>query len=124
MTALSRPLVTDNPFVSKQLDNSAGRIVAWSFRETSGAASATIELYDGSSPAGVLLATLTLTQAQSQQDWFGHHGIPYRGGLYLSVVAGTVKGQIHSVLESEWDDYGVPVVVVGQVEVNVVPPRY
>lgn len=113
-----RPLIGAQPVQSGQLDNAAGLITYWVWRETTGGASATIELYDGSSVGGLLLATIQLNPAESTRDYLGVHAVPYRTGLYLSLVAGVAKGQVYSVLDGDWD-VGMPVVVIGEVDVNL-----
>lgn len=75
-----------------QLTTAAGGLFGWSLRETTGAATATVELIDGGNNAGQVLAEVVLGAGGSESVWLGPHGIDVQTGLRVHVVAGTVKG--------------------------------
>ena len=94
------------------LATGAGRIVWLSLRETTGAAAAIVELYDGLSTTGILLASIELPQATSKEPTIQPKGLQFQNGLYCNVVSGTVKGAAVAVLAEHWDEYEqVPLVV-------------
>lgn len=101
-----------SPAVSVQLDNTRGMVRRVAVRETTGTSYATVEVYDGSGTNGVLLDVITLSPNQSARDPYRVDEYPYYGGLYISVVAGSVKG---SFTVWHWHDYenvGEPVVMI------------
>jgi hypothetical protein len=113
-----RALIGALPVASGLLDNTAGRLTFWSFTETTGAATAEIRLFDGSSAGGASIADITLAAGQSTRDWLGHDGLPYETGLFLQVVSGTVNGQVFSIPENEWRGRGIPVEVVNLLDLE------
>jgi hypothetical protein len=68
--------------------SSPGRLVGWSMRETSGAASAVIRLYDGRDNTAPLVASFSLSQGSDKQAWFAPGGISLQEGLFVEAVAG------------------------------------
>lgn len=62
---------------------------------------------------------ISLGPGESTRDFVTGHLVPYRTALFLEVLNGTVEGAIMSdVFKEDW--YGsMPVVVVGDVDVNV-----
>lgn len=62
--------------------------------ETTGSASATINIYDGTSANGRLFRTYTLSSGQSTSEQWGHHWAPFDEGIYLSVVSGATSGEV------------------------------
>ena len=71
-----------------------GVYIGFSFRETSGSATATIRVYDGTTAAGTLLDTIQLTAAESAREWYGPQGIRFTSGLYVDVVTGDIEGSV------------------------------
>jgi hypothetical protein len=89
-----------------------GRIVWLTLRETTGAAAATVELYDGQNTTGVLIASIELPQGTSKEPTIQPKGLQFQNGLYCNVVAGTVKGAAVVVFDDDWEDYErLPIVV-------------
>jgi hypothetical protein len=102
------------------VDGRGGRIVYWAFRETSGASPATFRFWDGSSNGGLLVAPISLDPGESIREFPGFHSLPYRIGLFLEVLSGTVEGQVTIVPVEEWPEGGgIPVFVVGSVDLTV-----
>ena len=67
-------------------------LFGWSLRESTGAAPAQLDVYDGADQTGQLVATITLTAGQSTRDWLGLPGLYCRRGLYVNAVSGSVTG--------------------------------
>jgi len=105
--------------VSGQLDNRSGRVTWWGFRETSGVAGAAFRLWDGSSNNGRLLAPFALNTGESVREWPGPHSLDFETGLYLEVLSGTFEGVVQVLSDDNGTDYGIPVVLVGQVDIQV-----
>jgi hypothetical protein len=61
-------------------------------RETTGAASAQFDIYDGSGTNSILVASIGLTAGSTYDQWWDPWVFPYDAGLYLNVVSGTIKG--------------------------------
>ena len=61
----------------------------WNCRETTGAAGAVVELYDGSSNGGTFLGTMGLGNGVFGAITFDEHGIDVGSGLHAHVVTGT-----------------------------------
>lgn len=93
----ARSFATASPAVSGVLLNTAALIFGWSFRETTNSAIATVELYDGTGTNGQLLTSITLAINESTRDLMGGNGLEALGGIYLNVVAGSVKGAVWAV---------------------------
>lgn len=105
-------LPTANPAVSAQIDNTGGRVVRVSVRETSGVNPAIFDVYDGTGTGGVLIDTIALNPGQSTRDDYDHLQYPFDGGLYLNVVEGTFKGTFTVRHSDDWDHEGMPVILV------------
>lgn len=107
------------PAVSTQLDNRAGRVTWWGWRETTGTAGAAFRLWDGTGNGGRLIAPFSLNLAESVRERAGKDSLPYVSGLFLEVISGTFEGTVQVI--SDNDDWGdaTPVVIVGNVTVEV-----
>lgn len=70
------------------------RLMGWSLKETTGAATAAFELYDGNDVTGQSLAPVTLQANESIRDWFGATGIICERGLFINVTSGSVRGTL------------------------------
>lgn len=69
-------------------------LFGWSLRESTGAAAAQLDIYDGADGTGQLLATITLTAGQSTRDYPGLPGLYCARGLFVNAVAGSVAGAV------------------------------
>jgi hypothetical protein len=69
-------------------------LCGFSFYETTGSASAHLNLYDGLDNTGTFVAAITLSANESIRDWFGFFGVRIRVGLYADVVSGSVGGAV------------------------------
>ena len=92
----------------------------WAWRETSGVSTATFRLWDSSSNNGTLVAPFTLNQGESIREFPGFHNLPYKVGLFLEILSGTVEGQVSVIPYGTDDDEsgGVPVVIVGGLNIE------
>ena len=66
----------------------------WSIRENTGSAAAKLEFYDGLDANGTLLGALCLAQGTSDQANWSGGGIRCRIGLFVNVIAGSVRGAV------------------------------
>lgn len=71
-----------------------GWIVYWSFRETTGSASARFELQDGGQQGAESLLLATLAAGESFRDFIERGTLPVRSGLYLNVDSGSIDGLV------------------------------
>ena len=69
-------------------------LFGWSLRESTGAAPAQLDVYDGADATGQPVATITLIANESTRDYPGLPGITCRRGLYVNAVAGSVAGVV------------------------------
>jgi hypothetical protein len=86
-----RPVVNGQ---SGRISNSVGRLVGYSFSETTGAAPAWVRLRDGSDANGDLIASIKLLAGTSTNPWRGN-GISFSYGLFVEVVAGSIEGVVY-----------------------------
>jgi hypothetical protein len=108
------------PAQSGSLDGAGGRLVFYAWRETSGVSPAVIRLWDGSNNQGSLLLPISLNPNESIREIPGMHTLPYEVGLFLEVVSGTVEGQVTTVVLGEGHQgYGIPVYVIGSVDLTI-----
>lgn len=114
-----RILPIPGPASSGPVDGRGGRIVYWTFRETSGTAGAIFRFWDGSSNQGALIAPFSLDPGESIREFPGFHSLPYRVGLFLEILSGTIEGQVTIVPVEEWPEGGgIPVFVIGSVDLT------
>jgi len=71
-----------------------GVLTGWALHETTGAAVATVSLFDGADAGGVLLATITLASGGCSIQGTGVHGLRVRQGVTAVVTAGSVAGTV------------------------------
>lgn len=111
-----------SPAASGLLDGGAGKVTWWGFRELSGTGGAAFRLWDGSNTTGRMIAPFSLNPSESVREWPGAHSLPYVTGLYLEVISGSFEGTIQVVNTLEDYGEGMPVVVIGTVDVEVNVP--
>lgn len=81
------------------------RLGGWSLLETTGAAPATVELWDGGAPGGATVAVITLTAGQALTNTLPGKGVALTSGLFLNVIAGSVRGAVWAALAHLPDTY-------------------
>jgi len=84
--------ITDGAGNGVRASTSAGRLLGYAVRETSGSAAALIRLHDGPDTGGDVIMSISLAAGESARDWFGPGGIGVSYGLAVEVVAGAVIG--------------------------------
>jgi len=84
------PTVASMPLVPA----GAIRLGGWSVIETTGAAPATVELWDGSATGGATVALITLAAGAALTNPLPGHGVLITSNLFLNVIAGSVRGAI------------------------------
>lgn len=72
----------------------AGIYRGFALRETSGGASATVRLHDGTSAAGTLIDSIQLAAGESRSEWLDGGGLWVERGIFLDVVSGAVEGSL------------------------------
>lgn len=73
----------------------SGIIYGWAFEETTGAATAQLELIDGDSNNGDRIVPITLLANESTRDVFGQPGIWCDRGVYCRVLSGSIRGTVY-----------------------------
>lgn len=71
-----------------------GVLTGWALKETTGAAVATLNIWDGTDNRGLLLAPVNLAANESTRDWFSDWGIAFSRGLFVEVLSGSVSGAL------------------------------
>lgn len=87
--ATPSPLTTGAIIVSGR-----GVLKGWGFRETTGAAVATLNVWDGTANNGLLIAPLSLASAGHEAIWLGELGVSFTRGLFVEVTAGSIVGAL------------------------------
>lgn len=80
--------------ISQKVSTSKGRLVGFSLRETTGAASATIYLRDGNDNSGDIIAAIQLAPGESAREYY-QYGLAFGYGVFLDVAAGAVEGAVY-----------------------------
>lgn len=117
---VSRTIAFPALAADKQLYNQGGMIRRTSFRETTGTTPAVFQLWDGTGVSGILLDPVTLGANESTRDQYKWDEYPIVGGIFAHVISGSVDVVIVITPEHECDDWGEPVVVIGQFDLNVI----
>lgn len=94
----ARALAVGQTAASVQVSGLPERIIGWSFREVTGAAPADIQLIDGLSNNGQIIAEITLGPGESIRDVAGGWCLRARVGVFLQVNSGTVRGSVWSAI--------------------------
>lgn len=79
---------------SQLLVSPATLVGGWSFRETTGAAQAEIQIFDGQTAQSVPYAFITLNAGQSVRDFCPTPGLFFRQGLFVALISGVVTGSV------------------------------
>src|SRR5487761_1489348 len=87
------PIPTDT--ASRVLASGRYLLYGWSLRETTGAAAASLDLYDGGGAGGTLAGSVGLASGGSSVAWFGENAILLEQGLYLDMLSGSVQGAFY-----------------------------
>lgn len=88
----------------RQIDWGDWWLAGWSFRETTGAAVAQLDLIDGADGNGVMIASLAVAAGGSVSHTIGGHLLEVRTGLWVTVGAGSVVGALWVMPRTERGD--------------------
>lgn len=88
------PIRVASPGASGQLIAGSGRLIGWSWRETSGVAVAAFQLLDGGLTGSGMLETVSLGAGESTRDWQPLHAMPYYGSVFLNTLSGAFEGVV------------------------------
>jgi hypothetical protein len=69
-------------------------LAGWSVAESTGAAVASLDIFDGTDATGSLLASIRLAANESVQDSLPQPGVDAKVGLFVRVNAGSVIGAL------------------------------
>lgn len=85
-----RPLSQRAVTADVVLAGMGGRLMGWALREATGASFAAIELYDGSSAGGQLIAPINIGSGGFLTFYYGDLGIDIESGIFVHAVAGSM----------------------------------
>jgi hypothetical protein len=86
----TRRLVRRTLNVDTVLSGAGGLLMGWNMRESTGAAGAVVELYDGHDTGGELTGTVGNASGVSSWYWAYPDGIEITSGLFAHVVTGSM----------------------------------
>jgi hypothetical protein len=75
--------------------------------ETTGSATATMTIHDGTGDNQQVLRDYSLAAGQSTSEQWGHHWFPFEEGLYVHTLTGSIKGSV-----TAWIDHNCATVLV------------
>ena len=84
------------PVLPIQVSGSIGgrvRMMGWNVRETSGAATALVQITNAPSGGGIEVMSIPLNANEGVRDWFGPEGIELENG-YFPTITGAVAGSV------------------------------
>lgn len=90
--AFAIPVPADG--TSRLLISQAVKVIGWSLRETTGAAAAVVQLFSGGGAGGTQIAELSFATGEDRTHTIPNGGLLVNAGLFLAVVAGTVRGAV------------------------------
>lgn len=70
------------------------RVLSYNFEESTGAASAVVDIYDGTNTGGIRLRRIALASGQSKEGSIDPPYVPTLAGLWINVTSGSVSGTI------------------------------
>jgi hypothetical protein len=82
----------------------AGRrsfITGFSFTETTGTATASVQLITGQTAGGILLATINLAISESAREYLPWPWLLAKYGIFVNVASGAVAGSVSSLTVPE-----------------------
>lgn len=88
------PIAIDAPFSDRQLYGRMCRVHGFAVAETTGAATASFTLRNGSGTGGVAAVPVNLAASESAREWWGESGVMFDDGVFLDTVSGSVTGSV------------------------------
>jgi hypothetical protein len=73
-------------------------LAGFAFAESTGAASATVDLFDGGGTGGQFICRVNLVASESVRESLPFPGVHCEVGLFVNVVAGTVLGSVWAIV--------------------------
>lgn len=70
------------------------RLFGYSVKESTGAATAELDIYNGADTTGLLAIPIPLAAGQAAEDWFGPQGLHLDVGILGHVASGSVTGSL------------------------------
>jgi hypothetical protein len=101
MTPLARSLQIPTRTTDLQVGTGFYAVTGWSFKETTGSATASLELVDGAGVDGNLIAAINLKANESTRDLAGISAIAAEMGLFVHVISGSIKGAVWAIPGNE-----------------------
>lgn len=93
--ARNLPIAATSSSVAVSTNHEA--LSGWSFVETTGTAPAQLQIVDGSlTGGGDIIAEITLNAGQSIRDNTGPYPVECDRGIYINMIAGSVRGAVWS----------------------------
>lgn len=73
-----------------------GRVTlfGWALKESTGSASAELDIYNGGGTNGQLVAPIALNAGQSTREYWGPEGIRMPAGMFQNATSGTAIGSV------------------------------
>lgn len=69
-------------------------LYGWAATETSGSATAAVNVYDEASHTGPIVLPIRLAAGESAESWYGPGGIRFRNGVHINVASGAAQGAV------------------------------
>ena len=79
---------------SSTVIDTAATVYGWSATETSGSATAAVDIYDEAGHAGVPVLPIRLASGESAEAWYGPNGIRFRNAVHINVTSGAARGSV------------------------------
>lgn len=89
-----KPVPIGTKTAGSSILSTAADLIGWSLKETTGAAAATVNIYNGTSNKGTLVAALAIPSGSTDRYSLDMFGVYCDSGIYLDVVSGSVTGSV------------------------------
>lgn len=90
----ARPVPVPATTASRLIYGRGAVVMGWSFVESTGAATARVNLYNGHDATGTLVVPISLLAAESTRDYLSPAGVYFDSGVWLEVVTGSITGSV------------------------------
>lgn len=89
-----KPISVGATTTTAQWFTGPARLMGWALRESTGAATAACDIYDGNDATAQVAIPFTFLANESVRDWLGPNGVLITRGAFLNVLAGSVRGAL------------------------------
>lgn len=69
-------------------------LYGYAITESTGSASAAVDLYDATDHAGTRVLPVRVASGESAESWYGAQGIWFKNGVYANVTSGSITGAV------------------------------